>query len=273
MSRTKLVGILNITPDSFFDGGKYSSVQSCIVHLKGLMRDGVDVVDIGAESTRPNATPITSQEEWFRLKDILPEVIKCVKEYNLAMGKEIKISLDSRHHNNISQALNLGVDIINDVSGCVDKEIIKLAAQSGKKIVVMHNLGVPSDKNKVIDNNLDVIGVLISWMQEKLKQLLDSGVAKEQIIFDVGIGFGKDAKQSIFILKNINKLRVLDLPLYIGHSNKSFLDHESIRDLIKIDNNNYSKLDLVQSRMLKTKLVSQYLIKNGVEYLRVHRHC
>ena len=248
----KFFGILNITPDSFSDGGKFYDVKSALNHLDQLINDGADVIDIGAESTRPDATPINAETEWNRLKEILPKIINQIKINH----PQIEISLDSRHHQTIAKALDLGIDIINDVSGFDDDNMIRLAAQSGKKIVVMHNLGAPSDKNKIIPEDLDVAEVLLNFMKVKLEKLEKAGIKKEKIIFDPGIGFGKNAKQSIYILENIEKLQNLEIPLLIGHSKKSFLDEMD-----------FGK---TKTREEKTILVSANLAKRGVEYLRVH---
>lgn len=283
---TKIVGILNITPDSFFDGGKYHQQENALKQLEILLQDGADVIDIGAESTRPDATAIDTQEEIKRLKDILPQIISEVQKHNQKNHQKVEISLDSRHSKTIAWALGLGIDVINDVSGFVDFAMVELAAQSGKKIIVMHNLGIPADKNKIIDESLDVVEVLIDWMKSKLEILLKAGVKKSQIIFDVGIGFGKNAFQSIKILQEIDRFRVLDLPLYIGHSNKSFLDEIKSSDLLESGNssllfrresgctsNSECRAREVHkiTREEKTIAVSNYLIDRGVEYLRLHK--
>lgn len=250
--KTKFFGILNITPDSFSDGGKFYDVKSALNHLEQLISEGADIIDIGAESTRPNAIAITAENEWSRLQEILPAIIKKIKNNY----PQIEISLDSRHHQTISKALDLGIDIINDVTGFDDENMVKLAAKSGKKIVVMHNLGVPADKNKIIPEHLDVTEILTDFIKTKLEQLQNAGIKKENIIFDPGIGFGKNAKQSIYILNNIEKLQNLGIPLLIGHSKKSFLDEMDFGE--------------VNSREEKTALVSAELIKKDVEFLRVH---
>lgn len=254
---TKFVGILNITPDSFFDGGKYDEENNAVMQLENLLKKSADIIDIGAESTRPNATSLSADEEWERLKNILPKAIKIVTQHNLENQRQVEISLDSRHHQNVVKALELGIDIINDVSGFKDSEMVLLAAKSGKKIILMHNLGIPADKNKIIDVDLDAVEIVINWGQIKIEQLQKAGVKKEQIIFDPGIGFGKNSTQSIELLKQIDRLRILDLPLYVGHSNKSFLDYWDIENCI--------------NREEKTAAVSQYLIEKNVEYLRLHK--
>ena len=253
----KLVAILNLTPDSFFDGDKHNDLESALRHLKILISKGADVIDIGAESTRPDATPISADEEWNRLKNILPAAIKLISYHNQKNQKKVEVSLDSRHHQTIAKGLLLGIDIINDVSGFASEKMIQLAVNSGKKIVVMHNLGVPANPSNIIDQNLDVFEVLIDWMKTKLQKLQKAGVKKQQIIFDIGVGFGKNAQQSIQILQQIDRFKILDLPLYVGHSNKSFLDHWNLGDQ-------------ATNRAEKTKLISKYLIERGVDYLRVH---
>ena len=265
---TKIVGILNITPDSFFDGGKYNKLELALNHLKTLINDAAYIIDIGAESTRPDSVPISALEEWQRLKEILPQAIKYVANHNQKNNYNVQISLDSRHPQNVAKALDLGIDIINDVSGFDDLTMINLAAKSGKKIVVMHNLGVPANCNKIIDTNLDIIEVLTNWMRDKLQNLQQNGIQKEQIIFDVGIGFGKNAKQSIEILQRIDQLKVPELPLYVGHSNKSFLNY------LHFGSNNSFGFDDQKSSTItkeaKTLLISAYLARKNIEYIRVH---
>jgi dihydropteroate synthase len=249
---TKFFGILNLTPDSFSDGGKFNEVDLALSQTKKLIEDGADIIDIGAESTRPGATPITATQEWHRLEKILPEIINYTKKNH----PQIEISLDSRHPETIFKALELGIDIINDVTGFENIEMIKLANASQKKIVVMHNLGIPADKSKVLPEDSSPTEILISWIKTKLNQLTKSGIKQPKIIFDPGLGFGKTAKQSIHILENIEKLKALEIPLLIGHSKKSFLDEMDFGEK--------------KSREEKTILLSKKLIDEGVNYLRVH---
>ncbi len=264
---TKIVGILNITPDSFYDGKRYDEKENALKQLKILLNNGADIIDVGAESTRPNATPISDDEELKRLEEILPLIVLEVQKHNQKNQSQIEVSLDSRHAKVVAWALELGIDIVNDVSGFDDLEMIDLAVKSGKKIVVMHNLGVPASKNKIIDESLDVVQVVIDWMQDKLKKLLEAGVKKEQIIFDIGIGFGKNSTQSIRLLKEIDRLRVLDLPLYVGHSNKSFLDDLKPEKWLMMNKN---LLENFTTREKKTVVVSKYLKEKNIEYVRVH---
>lgn len=259
--KTKIVGILNITPDSFSDGGKFNSPESALIHLQQMLQDGADVIDIGAESTRPKSTPISAEEEWRRLEKILPKVVANVKEFNATTGKKIQTSIDSYHFETIQKAHELGVDIINDVSGLVDEKIIEFVARKNVTTVLMHSLSVPTDPNLVINPNLNVTAEILGWAEKKISDLVAQGVKKSQLIFDPGIGFGKDALQSIRILKNIDAYRVLGLPLFIGHSKKSFLDAIDFSDF---------GFAVEGDRAQKTLIISRYLAMKGVDYLRVH---
>jgi dihydropteroate synthase len=249
----KLVGILNVTPDSFSDGGKFSNLSSAINQTTLLIKDGADIIDVGAESTRPGAIRVNEEEEWNRLKGILPSII------NISHNNNIQVSLDSRHHSVVAKALELGIDIINDVTGFEDDNMAKLAAKSNKKIVVMHNLGAPAKKSEVIDENLDEIRVIKEWAKDKINYLRKLGVKRENIIFDPCIGFGKNSKQSINILGNIRAFDDLEVEIYIGHSRKGFLkEFPFANDVNKEDKD------------LQTLIISRDLVKLGVSYLRVH---
>ena len=251
----KIVGILNVTPDSFSDGGKFDSLDAALIHLKKMIAEGADVIDIGAESTRPKATPIGAEEEWRRLEKILPAVISEVKK----SSKKIKTSIDSYHFATIKKSHELGVDVINDVSGLADEKIVDFIAAKNIETVLMHNALVPAIPDTVINRNLNLVSEMLKWAEEKITFLQKKNVRKSQLIFDVGIGFGKDALQSIRVLKNIDSFRILGLPLYVGHSKKSFLE--------AIDFSDFGEgLD----RGEKTLVISDYLVKKGVEFLRVH---
>lgn len=253
--KTKIVGILNVTPDSFSDGGKFFTYEFAINHLRQLLMANADVIDVGAESTRPGATPITVEEEWQRLEKILPHIVFEVKKFNLENNKKVEISIDSYHFTTIKKAWELGADIVNDVSGLADEKIIEFIAKNNITTILMHNLAIHADSDLVINQHLSITEEILNWARKKISYLEKNGVKKSQLIFDPGIGFAKNAEQSIRILKNIDDYRILGLPLYIGHSKKSFLD--------KIDEKN---LDRAQ----KTLLVSKYLLEKNIEFIRVH---
>jgi dihydropteroate synthase len=256
--KPKIVGILNLTPDSFSDGGKYFDEEKALFHLDEMLVSGVDIVDIGAESTRPNAQILQAQEEISRLENILPKLISAVKNFNKIHHKNIQTSIDSYHLETIIFAHKIGVEIINDVSGLIDEKIIDYIAQNNLTAILMHNLAIHSNPDLIVNRDLNVVDEIINWGQQKIAYLTSKKIQKSQLIFDPGIGFAKNSTQSIRILKNINALRVLNLPIYVGHSKKSFLDAINISSQPNLD------------RTAKTLILSQYLAQKNVDYLRVH---
>ena len=256
--RSKIVGILNLTPDSFSDGGKYFDEKNALSHLAEMLSSGVDIVDIGAESTRPNAQILNAQEEIIRLENILPKLILAIKNFNKIHHKNIQASIDSYHLETIIFAHKIGVEIINDISGLIDEKIINYIAQNNLTAIVMHNLAIHSNPELIVNRDLNVVEEIINWAQQKINFLTSQKIQKSQLIFDPGIGFSKNSAQSIRILKNINAFRVLNLPIYVGHSKKSFLDSINIASQPNLD------------RTAKTLILSQYLAQKKVDYLRVH---
>ena len=247
---TKLVGILNVTPDSFSDGGKFNSLQSALDQTKKMIAEGADVIDVGAESTRPKSIPLSAKEEWARLEKILPAVISEAKK----SPKKVLVSIDSYHFETIKKAYDLGVDIVNDVSGLIDERIVEFIAEKNITTILMHNLAIHANPDLVINPHLNINKEILNWAAKKISDLEKKGVKKSQLIFDPGIGFAKDAAQSIRILKNIDAYRELGLPLYVGHSKKSFLD----------------ALHIAGDRAEKTLEISRFLIEKNVEFIRIH---
>jgi 2-amino-4-hydroxy-6-hydroxymethyldihydropteridine diphosphokinase / dihydropteroate synthase len=247
-----LVGILNITPDSFSDGGKFISLPNALAQAEKLVREGAEVLDIGAESTRPGAVPVQPEAEWALLKPVLLGL----KEHSKQWVLKPKLSIDTRHYTVAESALLLGIDWINDVSGFCDPSMRALAAGSSVKCVVMHNLGVPAQKNVVLAPYPDICEQILNWAEQRFDQLLNTGVDAHQLIFDIGIGFGKTAQHSLFLLKNIEKFRSLNCPLLVGHSRKSFLNLITEKSF--------------PDRDFETAMISYQLAAKHVDYLRVH---
>ncbi len=248
--KTKLVGILNLTPDSFSDGGKFNSLELALAQVQKMIDGGADIIDIGAESTRPSAVKISADEEWLRLEKILPEIVALVKK----SSRRIKTSIDSYHFETLQKSYDLGVDIINDVRGLSDRKIIDFVAKSGAETVLMHFEKVQAIPQSLVNFHFNLIPEMLSWFEEKIANLTKIGVKKSQLVLDPGIGFGKDAQQSIRILKNIESFKVFDLPIYVGHSKKSFLE----------------EVKICGDRAEKTLVISKYLIAKNVDFLRVH---
>lgn len=246
---TKLVGIVNITPDSFSDGGKFKTADDVIKAIEQLMADGADMIDIGAESTRPGATPLSAVEEWERLEPVMARLPELQNPF-------VKFSVDTRHAQTAQRALEAGVYMINDVSGFENVDMVNVVLQSRCPLIVMHSLGVPADKNVVMDESLDVVTEVMEQAGRKLQSLVEAGIKPQRLIFDPGIGFGKNTLQSLALIHRISELRELGVPLFVGHSRKSCLQAVA-------DNSGLSRDEA-------TLTVSQHLIQQRVDYIRVH---
>jgi dihydropteroate synthase len=208
--QTQWVGIVNVTPDSF------SGTQDPMECLEALLRQGVDVADIGAESTRPGATPLSWKEEWQRLSSVLPQARKM-----LSVG--IKMSVDTRHAETARRAIQAGTDWINDVSGFGDPSMVMAVKDSACTLVVMHSVSVPANPAAMLPSKADPVESVLQWGERRITTLIDSGIARERLIFDPGIGFGKTARQSMEIIERIAEFQSLKVKLMVGHSRKSFL--------------------------------------------------
>ncbi len=241
-----LVGILNVTPDSFSDGGTFVDPEAVVVRVVQMVSERATVIDIGAESTRPGATPLTHEEEWLRLEPILRAVLTHVA---------CEISVDTRHPQTAEKALALGVHWINDVSG-FSQQMVDVVKNSKCRLVVMHSLSVPARKDLVFDETVDVVEAVRDWCLEKLAMLERHGIARERIIFDPGIGFGKTAEQSMKLIERVSYLKVPGTQLLVGHSRKSFLTTLGIKSLAERDE--------------ATGQLSAFLATQGVDYVRVH---
>ena len=246
----ELVGILNVTPDSFSDGNLYLDSDKAAIRAAQLVRDGATVIDIGAESTRPGSSSISANEEWRRLDPVLREVLELNKK------KLFSVSVDTYHPQTADKSLSLGVDWINDVTGFQNSEMQKVVAHSDCKLVFMHHLGVPPTKENILDPSVDVIDFLNSWAKSQIKLLSEKGIDKSRLIFDPGIGFGKSATQSFRILKHASDFFKLGVPLMVGHSRKSFLAKTTPES--------------ASDRDVETLTLSLELARQGTHYLRVH---
>jgi dihydropteroate synthase len=247
---SKWVGIINLTPDSFSDGGVNFEPQQAIKNTISLIENGAEVIDVGAESTRPSATKISEEEEWQRLEEFLSKLIA------LKQTHSFKISIDSYKPAIIAKALAIGVDIVNDVSGLKNLEVIPILKKYNCDYVLMHSLTIPANKAVVLSEGVDVVEELYNFANQKIKLLEKNGISKKRIIFDVGIGFGKSAEQNIELIKNIEFFHKLNCRLMVGHSRKSFLNY-------------FGNVDSIDKKDLATNIISEFL-KGKVDYLRVH---
>ena len=242
----KIMGVLNITPDSFSDGGKFNKNHLAKKQLDNLFNSGSDLVDIGGESTRPGSKSISIKVEWRRLINILNKIDK----------KKI-ISLDTRKSEIMEKGIKLGVKLINDVSGLsFDKNSINILKKYNIPFVLQHSLGDP-EKMQNNPKYKNVILDIYDFFEEKIRYLRKVGISHNNIILDPGIGFGKNLKHNIMIIKNISIYHSLGLPILIGTSRKKFIK--------ELSQNNDSK-----TRVGGTISSVIFGMMQGVHIVRVH---
>jgi dihydropteroate synthase len=211
--RTTVMGILNVTPDSFSDGGQFFDPAVAIAHAGRMAAEGADILDIGAESTRPYGSmkPVTLEDEIARLSPVFPEIVK--------LG--LPVSIDTIKAKTAVWALDRGAAIVNDVWGLQrDPDMARVAAERGCPVIVMHN-------REAADASLDIMADITAFFQRSLDIAARAGIARENVVLDPGIGFGKTAEQSITVIARFADLRRFDQPLLMGLSRKRFIDHIS----------------------------------------------
>ncbi len=242
-----LMGIVNITPDSFSDGGKYNHKNLAVKHINNLLSNGAKIIDIGGESTRPGANDISPTKEWNRIESVL----KTLK------NKSCFVSLDTRKSFVMKRASKIKVDLINDVSGLdYDPETINYLKKTKKPFVIHHMKGTPKNmQNKPSYKN--VILDIYDFFETKLKYIRNKGIKHNNIILDPGIGFGKNLKHNITLLKNISIFHSLGLPIMLGLSRKRF-----IKEISK-ENDTKERLGGTVSSCIQSYL-------QGVQIFRVH---
>ncbi len=216
--RTLIVGTLNVTPDSFYDGGKFfPDVERAIARIGEILNEGADIVDIGGESTRPGSVPISAEEE-------LARVIPVIRRAREKFGHSPVISVDTYKSQVARKALATGADIINSLGGTVfDAKMADVVAESGCPIVIYHIRGNPRTMQEGGIVYQDVVGDIKKFFEEQIALLIKSRAKKEQCIIDPGIGFGKTAEQNLEIIKRLAEFKTLGLPIMIGVSRKSHL--------------------------------------------------
>jgi dihydropteroate synthase len=245
--RTPLVmGILNVTPDSFSDGGRFFDADRAIQRALQLVEDGADIIDIGGESTRPGSEPVSAKEELERILPILKAVIDKI---------DIPISIDTRKARVAHEALESGCHLINDVSACQDPEMIDVVHEYRSPIVIMHMKGDPKTMQDA-PNYDDVYTEIRDFLSERAELLLAGGIPSERIIIDPGIGFGKRFRDNLDLLRNIGRFREMGYPVLIGASRKRF-----IGELLNVGTDH---------RLPGSLAVAARCYSEGIEILRVH---
>ena len=209
LGRPLVMGILNVTPDSFSDGGQFLDAGAAIAHASKMVQQGADILDIGAESTRPygGAVPVSVDDEKARLTSVLPELVK--------LG--LPVSIDTIKASIAAWALDQGAVIINDVWGLQrDPDMAPLVAKRGVSVIVMHN-------RDAADARIDIVADMMAFFSRSLEIAARTGIARERIVLDPGIGFGKTPEQSIVCLARLAEFKCFDLPLLVGASRKRFI--------------------------------------------------
>lgn len=246
----RLMGILNLTPDSFSDGGCHQALGDAVAQAEHLLDGGAEILDVGAESTRPGAAPVSDAEERARLGPVLEALA------DLRRRRPFRLSLDSRNARTVQWALGYGLELVNDVTGFSDPEMRAVAARSDVDLAFMHALSVPVVKGEFLPDDRDPVELLLEWGHERLEVFDREGIRRSRLYFDPGVGFGKSTAQNWTILNEIERFHALGIPLLVGHSRKSFFREVTNRPAHERDE--------------VTADVSVRLARAGVETLRVH---
>ncbi len=242
MDRTLLMGILNVTPDSFSDGGKWPDVDPAVAHGLEMRAQGADIIDVGGESTRPGAAPVGVEEEMRR---VLPVIER--------LGG--MISIDTSKAAVAEAALQAGARFVNDVTALRDPRMGGVVARSGAALILMHRKGSPRTMQKD-PTYRNVVEEILNFLRRRLKRALSAGISHDRILVDPGIGFGKRPEHNLEILRRLPEFRRLGCPVAIGTSRKGFIGHVLGRD--------------VQERLLGTAATVAAAVLRGADLVRVH---
>ncbi len=245
--RTLIMGIINVTPDSFSDGGRYAARDAAVAHALRLVESGADILDIGGESTRPFSDPVPVSEELERVLPVIEE---------LRPRTSVPISIDTTKAEVARRALDAGADIINDVSALrFDPDMAPLAAESGVPLILMHMLGTPKTMQE--KPRYDALWAqVVAFLEERISEAVRHGVNRDQIIVDPGIGFGKTVEHNLRLVRDLDFLSVLERPILLGASRKRFIGAVVQKE--------------VQDREIGSAIVHAFAVAAGVHILRVH---
>lgn len=237
------MGIVNVTPDSFSDGGRFLDTSSAVDHALRLIEDGAGIIDLGGESTRPGSDAVSAEEELRRILPVLRQLRK---------GQPcIPISVDTTKADVARAVLEAGADVINDVSGLSDPDMLAVLRKTGSGYCLMHTQGVP----KTMQDNpqyKDVVAEVFTFLKNRREMMIESGILPAAIAIDPGLGFGKTSEHNWQLIENIAHFHRLECPILVGHSRKRFI------------------AERFADRDEGTRLVSRQLIESGVHILRVH---
>jgi dihydropteroate synthase len=216
-SRTYIMGVLNVTPDSFSDGGRFQTVNAAVDRVVQMVSSGVDIIDIGGESAKPGAIPVDVATELAR---VIP-VIEAIRQHPEI--RDIPISIDTTKSVVAQAAIAAGADIVNDVSGGeADSEMFATVGELGVPYIMMHMRGTPATMQQMTDYG-DLLAEIIAFFETQIDRAVKSGIDRSHLIIDPGVGFAKTYQQSIELIRQLDKFQILDLPLLVGVSRKSFI--------------------------------------------------
>lgn len=241
--RILIMGILNVTPDSFYDGGKYLSAESAVRHAEELVKEGAGIIDVGGESTKPGSAPVSLDVE---LERVIPVIEK------LADRIKVPISIDTQKAEVARQALNVGAGMVNDISALrADPQMVNVAREHDVPVVLMHMKGTPKDmqENPYYD---DVINEIKQFFRERIEFAKVNGIREENIIIDPGIGFGKRVEDNLKILRRLGEFKEFGRPILVGPSRKSFIGGAK------------------EDRIWGTAGAVSVAVMNGADIIRVH---
>ncbi|WP_253786159.1 dihydropteroate synthase [Rhodoluna limnophila] len=261
-NRPLVMGVLNVTPDSFSDGGEYTSVESALDHARLLIMGGANIIDIGGESTRPGAARVSPEIELAR---VIPVIEAIVEELQKIDRRDVLISIDTMNASTALASVAAGASIINDVSGgLADEKMFSLAAASGAKLIISHWRGF-SDEMQNNAQYIDVAREVAIELQARVDAAIAAGVKRSKIIIDPGLGFAKDMQQNWQLVARLDELEKLDLPILVGASRKRFiagaLEPGLEPEVSEISNNR---------RDLATAVLTALLLQRKIWGVRVH---
>ena len=268
LSTPKVMGIINVTPDSFSDGGKFSQTNLAFAHALKLIEEGASILDIGGESTRPNATPVSLQEELDR---VIPVIEKLVEHFNQNKQISIPISVDTYKPQVMQAAIQAGVSMVNDVRALqegagLNKSALQIVANSNVGVCLMHMQGSPLTMQQNPQYS-DVLSEVKAFLKARLQASIDSGCRASNILLDPGFGFGKTREHNITLLHNLESFADLGQPLLVGLSRKSVLGQVTGND---VDARLYSSIAAsVIAAMKGAKILRVHDVKATVEALKV----
>lgn len=247
-SKTLIMGILNVTPDSFYDGGKYNTIKQALIHTEQMISEGADIIDVGGESTRPGSNSVSQKEE---LRRVIPIIDAINKNF------VIPVSIDTTKSMVARQALDSGATIVNDISGLsFDPALADIVSKYEAQIILCHTSSRPVDmQKKTLYEN--IVEDIYNYLENSIKISGDCGILSDNISIDPGFGFGKTANHNLLLLKSLSKFKKLDKKVVIGTSMKSF-----IGKILQSDD--------IEQRILGTFATIVISILNGADIVRVH---